>query len=422
LRTSATSTTILLAWGICLMCGVFAGLGLLLWLRSDHSPTSMSGLQTGQGGITIAVMYTLTWIEVSVVGALIASRQSSNPIGWLIQAASLLATVQGLANGYSANAAAPGSGGLPGRDALAWLGSWVGAPALGLIVVVLLLFPTGRLQFRWTWLVAWLAATASVVQAVAFALAPGPLHGVPTITNPISTIGAGPLFVLGRDLGTAGLVLSMVASAVLLTIRLRRARGKERQQLKWIAYAAGLFAVGVGALSFAPAAWTALAAGLFALTGAGLTTAVGVAILRYQLFDIDVLINRTLIYGCLIVTLGAAYAGGVLLLQILLSPFTRGSDIAIAASSLGVAALFGPALRRIRDAIDRRFYRRKYDAARTLQAFSGRLREDVDLDGLTADLLDIVQETMQPTQISLWVRPTWVVTADSVGEAAPERH
>jgi hypothetical protein len=407
----------LLAWGICLMCGVFSGLGLLLWLRSDHSPTAMSGLQTGQGGIAIAVMYTLTWIEVSVVGALIASRQSSNPIGWLILAASGLATLQGLANGYTAN-----PGGLSGRDALAWLGSWVGAPALGLIVIVLLLFPTGRLQFRWTWLVTVLAATATVVQALAFALTPGPLRGFPTITNPISTGDSGPVLVLARDLGTAGLTLSMVASAVLLTVRLRRARGKERQQLKWIAYAACLFAVGVGALSFAPAPWSALASGLFALTGAGLTTAVGVAILRYQLFDIDVLINRTLIYGCLIVTLGAAYAGLVLLLQILLSPFTRGSDIAIAASSLGVAALFGPALRRIRDAVDRRFYRRKYDAARTLEAFSGRIRDDVDLDGLTADLLDIVQETMQPTQISLWVRPTWMVTADAIGEAAPERH
>ena len=422
MRTSGPLRVLLLAWGICLICGLFAGLGLLLWLGSDRSPTSMSGLQTGEGGIAIAVMYMLTWIEVSVVGALIASRQSSNPIGWLVEAAGLLAALQGLANGYAAYAATPGPGGLPGRDALAWLGSWVGAPALGLIVVVLLVFPTGGFLLGWTRLLAWLAATASVVQALGFALEPGPLRGFPTITNPIPTDGAGPVFVLGRDLGTAGLVLSMVASAVLLTIRLRGAHGKERQQLKWFAYAAGLFAVGVGALSFAPPDWAALAAGLFALTGAGLTTAVGVAILRYQLFDIDVLINRTLIYGCLIVTLGAAYAGGVLLLQILLSPFTQGSDIAIAASSLGVAALFGPALRRIRDVIDRRFYRRKYDAARTLQAFSVRLREDVDLDGLTADLLDIVQETMQPTQVSLWVRPTWLVTADSIAEAAPERH
>jgi hypothetical protein len=421
LRTSGTLRRLLLAWGICLICVLFAGLGLLLWLGSDRSPTLMSGRQTGQSGIAIAVMYALTWIEVSVVGALIASRQGSNPIGWLVEAASLLATVQGLANGYAAYAAVPGPGGSAGRDALAWLGSWVGSPALGLIVLVLLVFPTGRLLFGWTRLVAWLAAAASVVQALGYALEPGPLRGLQSITNPISTGAAGPVFLLGRDLGTAGLTLSMLAAAVLLTMRLRRARGKERQQLKWIAYAAGLFALGVGALSFAPPAWGAIASGLFALTGAGLTTAVGVAILRYQLFDIDVLINRTLIYGCLIVTLGAAYAGGVLLLQILLSPFTQGSDIAIAASSLGVAALFGPALRRIRDVIDRRFYRRKYDAARTLQTFSVRLREDVDLDGLTADLLDVVQETMQPAQVSLWVRPTWVVTADSIVEAAPER-
>jgi hypothetical protein len=407
-RTPDGWQALVLAWGICVVSWLAIGLGLLLWLASDLSPIPTSGMQTGQGGVAIAVMYALTWMEVSVVGALIASRQSANPIGWLVAGASLLAAAQGLANGYAAQAATT-AGGLPGRDALAWLGSWIGPPALGAIVVVLLVFPTGRFLFGWTRLVALLAATASVVQALGYAFGPGSLRGLPTLANPIAVDGAGPMLELSRELGAAGLVLSMVASAVLLTVRLRRARGKERQQLKWIVYAAGLFAVGVGALSLAPPAWTALSAGLFALTGASLTTAVGVAILRYQLFDIDVLINRTLIYGCLIVTLGAAYAGGVLLLQILLSPFTRGSDIAIAASSLGVAALFGPALRRIRDAIDRRFYRRKYDAARTLEAFSVRLREDVDLDGLTADLLDIVQETMQPTQVSLWVRPTWDV-------------
>jgi hypothetical protein len=218
--------------------------------------------------------------------------------------------------------------------------------------------------------------------------------------------GAEQALVLARDIGTVGLVLSMLASAILLAVRLRRARGMERQQLKWIAYAAALFALGVGALSFAPSDWGALGAVLFALTGAGLTTAVGVAILRYRLFDVDVLINRTLVYGCLIVTLGAAYIVGVLLLQLLLSPVTRGSEIAVAGSTLAVAALFEPALRRIRAAIERRFYRGKYDAARTLEGFSVRLREDVDLDSLTADLLGVVQDTMEPTGVSLWVRPT----------------
>jgi len=150
---------------------------------------------------------------------------------------------------------------------------------------------------------------------------------------------------------------------------------------------------------------------VFGLTGAGLTTAVGVAILRYQLFDIDVLINRTLVYGCLIVTLGAAYAGGVLLLQMLLSPFTRGSDIAIAASSMGVAALFGPALRRIRDNIDRRFYRRKYDAAKVLAAFGATARDETDLERLTGEMLRVVDETIQPEFVGLWLR-----TADHEGQ------
>src|SRR6266571_2065335 len=159
-------STILVAWAICLVCWLFAGSGLLLWLLSDLSATPMSGQQTGQGGVAIAVMYALTWIEVSVVGALVASRQGSNPIGWLVELASLLASAQGLANGYAAYAAASPSGGLPGRDLLAWLGSWMGGPALGVIVVVLLVFPTGRFLFGWTRLVALFAATASGVQAL----------------------------------------------------------------------------------------------------------------------------------------------------------------------------------------------------------------------------------------------------------------
>lgn len=390
-----------LAWTLCVSCWLLLSVGLLLWVRSDQPATPTTGQQTGQGGLTIASMYTLVWMEVSVVGALIASRQPRNLIGWLVAAASVLATLQAVINGYVAWAT-----GVAGRDVLAWVGSWVGGLGLGLIVVALLAFPTGRLAFPGSRLIAWLAVVAVVIQSIGFALQPGPLRGLQAIDNPIPTGGAGPAVLFARDLGTAGLVLSMLGSAVLLAVHLRRARGKERQQLKWIAYAAVLFALGVAALGFAPPPVTAGASVLFALTGAGLTTAVGVAILRYQLFDIDVLINRSLIYGTLIVTLGATYAAGVLLLQFLLSPFTHGSDLAIAGSTLGVAALFGPALRRIRDAIDRRFYRRKYDTVRTLEAFNARLRDHVDLDSLTADLLNTVDETMQPTHVSLWTRPT----------------
>jgi hypothetical protein len=399
------------------LCWALLVLGLLLWTSGDLSPTSMSGQQAGQGGLVIAVLYTLAWLEVSAVGALIAWRQARSPIGWLTLAASVLAALQSFGNGYADFAVE--HTGLPGWLVLAWGGSWIGAPALGLVVLVLLLVPTGRLLFSWTRVVAALAVVGSLAQAAGFAFQPGPLRGLHTVSNPFSTASAAQVVPLAHDFGTAGLVLSMLAAAILLSIRLRRATGKERQQLKWVAYAAVLFAFGVGTLSFAPTQWNALAAVLFALTGTGLTTAVGIAMLRYQLFDIDVLINRTLIYGCLIVTLVVAYAGAVVLLQVLLSRFTRGSEIAIAVSTLGVAVLFGPALRRIRDAVDRRFYRRRYDAARTLEAFSIRLRQDVDLDGLADEFLRIVQESVQPTQMALWLRPTDLASRGAA--PAPER-
>jgi hypothetical protein len=389
-----------LAWAVCLGCGLCLLAGLGLWLQSDWPATVLSGMQTGQAGLAIADTYTLIWLEVSVVGGLIASRRPRNTIGWFVLAASVLGALQGLTSGYAAYAAYMDT---PGRDAVAWLGSWIGGPSLGLIVTVLLVFPDGRFAFGWARLVTGLAAAASLVQVLGFALQPGPLRALRLVDNPVS---GGPLFQVARDVGTAGLVLSMLAAALALGLRLRRARGKERQQLKWIAYAAALFALGVGGLYFAPDGWEAVASGAFAITGAGLTTAVGVAILRHQLFDIDLLISRTLIYGSLIVTLGLVYAAGILLLQLVLSPFTRDSELAVAGSTLGVAALFGPALRQIRTRIDRRFYRRTYDAARTLDAFNARLRQEVDLDSVTADLLGVVEETMQPTRVALWLRPS----------------
>jgi hypothetical protein len=393
------SAVALAVWVICCSCLLA---GLTLWIQGEAGPTLMSGMQARGGGLAIAVAYVLTWLEVCLVGALIVSRQMRNPIGWLALGWSSFASLQGLANGYSAWAV--GNDQLSDWRAVAWFGSWIGAPGLGLVVVALLVFPTGRFLFTWSPVVALLAIVGSVMQAAAFALQPGPLRALPTVANPVLIAEPiGPAVPLVRDSATGALTLSMLISALLLAERLRRATGKERQQLKWIAYSAVLFALGVGALSFAPSELTAVAAGLFAVTGAGLTTAIGVAILKYQLFDVDVLINRTLIYGALIITLTAIYAGAIVLLEIVLSPITRGSEIAIAASTLGVAALSGPALRRIREAVDRRFYRRRYDAERALAAFSTRLGDEVDLASLTADLLGVVHETMQPTNALLWV-------------------
>jgi hypothetical protein len=229
------------------------------------------------------------------------------------------------------------------------------------------------------------------------------LRGSVAIANPLTAGGEG--VIVARDAATVALVTGMLAAAVSLAVRLSRARGQERQQLKWVAYAAVLFAMGFAALSFSPGDLRPIGVGAFALTGAGLTTAVGVAILRYQLFDIDLLINRTLVYGSVIVLLLGTYTVAVVLLDLLLSLVTRGSDVATAVSTLAVAAVAGPAMRKTRAVIDRRFYRRQYDAARTLETLSARLRQDLDLDSVSADLLGTVQETMQPTRISFWVRP-----------------
>jgi len=391
-----------LAYGIGAACWVFLVCGLALWLTGDLSPTLSSGEQTGQGGLAIAIAYTLTWAEAAVVGVLIASRHPTNPIGWLTLVACALAGLQSAANGYVTHVDANGAS--PALEPVGWFASWIGALALGLIVIALLIFPDGHLPFRWTRPLVILAGVSSVAQAIGFALQPGPLRGLPTVDNPLTLGRLEPVVPLLAALAAGGLVLSMLAAACLLAIRLRRSRGKERQQLKWIAYAAVLFAIGVGALIMAPVEDKAFGSALFALTGAGLTTAIGIAILRYQLFDIDLLIKGTLVYGCLIVTLGLVYGAGILLLQVVLSPLTRGSEIAIAASTLAVAALFGPALRRIREAIDRRFYRRKYDAARTVEAFVAGARQKVDLDTLTAELLALVDDTVQPTRVSLWVK------------------
>jgi hypothetical protein len=210
-------------------------------------------------------------------------------------------------------------------------------------------------------------------------------------------------------------LLIAVACLASLVVRFRHAQGEERQQLKWFAYAGTLLllavAVGGVALPFVVRQddWFARIMAVSILPYTGLITAfpvaAGIAILKHHLYDLDRIIRGTLVYGVLTTSLGLAYWGGVVLLQALLRPLTQGSDLAIAGSTLAVAALIRPARRRIQAMVDRRFHRRKYDAARTLEAFSARLRQEIDLDSITADLLAVVRETMQPAHVSLWLRP-----------------
>lgn len=295
-----------------------------------------------------------------------------------------------------------------------WITQWLWIPAVFPATTFLpLTFPNGRLPSpRWR-PVAWLAAITFVLELLpANALRPGPLvDPYSDIVNPFGLAGAVGDFVL---LVGEGAVHFAWVAAILLTVaavvaRYRAAGSVERQQLKWLAYAAALQALTMTAIVvLQELLGTRLAfdilGPLIGVFGAGMPIAAGVAILRYRLYEVDLVINRTLVYGALTASLALTYWGGVVLLQQVLRPFTQGSDLAIIGSTLLVAALFQPARLRIQAAVDRRFYRNKYDAARTLEAFSARLRDEVDLEALADALQRVVVQTMRPTHVSLWMR------------------
>jgi hypothetical protein len=352
-------------------------------------------------------------IGFALVGALVASRHPTNAVGWLLLVA---AAALGLDTFMSAYVRAS----LPGAPLAGWLSSWLFFVWLYLPALFLtLVFPAGRLLSRRWRAVVWLGVTAVAADVVGTAFAPGVLDigADRPIRNPLGIEGfVGDAFAWLSNAGEVLAAITLVLSGLCLVLRLRRSRGRERQQVTWFAY--------VGVLALVPfvvlvlvsvlagddgAPWlNALALiawwSLVALVLVGLPAAIGIAILRHQLYDINVVINRTLVYGALTVTLGAAYLGSVLLLQLVLNPLTQGSDLAVAMSTLAVAALFRPARRQIQLLVDRRFFRHRYDAARTLQAFGSRLRDQLDVDALGNDLQVVVRDTMQPTQVTLWLR------------------
>jgi hypothetical protein len=289
-------------------------------------------------------------------------------------------------------------------ETAAWYGdvSWI-LVILPAASFLLLLFPDGRLPSpRWR-AVAWCAGAGIGLLFAADSLSSGPLADYPELANPYGVDS--PVVDVVGGIAALALAVAMVGSPLSLVLRFRRAGRAERQQIKWLALAGAVAAV---TFVLALASYEALPEGVsdraIMLSILMLPVAAGVAILRHRLYDIDVVINRTLVYGALTATLAAAYFGSVLLLQLALSPLTEESDLAIAGSTLAVAALFRPARARIQHAVDRRFYRRRYDAARTLESFGTRLRDQVDLDALGADLRGVVTDTMQPAHVSLWLR------------------
>jgi hypothetical protein len=339
----------------------------------------------------------------ATVGAVLASRRPGNAVGWLCSAIGLTAFLGGFSESYGVYAAAhPGT--LPAAAAVAWPGgTWLWFVTVALTVVFLpLLFPTGRSPSpRWR-PVAWAGALAVAAVCLAAGASPGPLgDGLPANPYPVQPAWAqGLVDAVGLPV-LGGLVLAAAASMV---ARFRRAAGVERQQLKWFTYAAAIQAVLTAASAVSPGLDDRIPDVVQNLGYAAVPLALGVAILRFRLYDIDRIINRTVVYGLVTVILALGYGVAVLVLG---QPVGRDRpSLAVAGATLAVAALFQPARRRVQLVVDRRFNRRRYDAARTIAAFSARLRDEVDLDTLARELRAVVDQTIEPTATTLWLRPS----------------
>jgi hypothetical protein len=333
-------------------------------------------------------------IGAPVVGGLVAARRPRNPYGWLWLGFGLGITLQLLAESYAAYALVVQPGSLPAPREISRLLAVGGPTALALAPFLFLLFPSGRLPSRHWRPVAWIAALSGAVIVVLNLLfeMPDQVGGAITV---ITVAAAFAIFT------------TILLSALSLVVRYRQASGVERQQLKWFAFAAVLgasYIVGIF-LQLERVLGGTLWQLADAATNTGIYAAVGIAILRYRLYDIDLIINRTLVYGSLTVLLASAYVGGVVGLQAVFRALTgQESTLAVVASTLAIAALFGPLRRRVQAFVDRRFYRRKYDATKTLAAFNARLRDETDLDTLGRDLMGVVRDTIQPEHVSLWLR------------------
>jgi hypothetical protein len=363
----------------------------------------------------ILLLY-LPFLAFPTVGASIASARPENPIGWILLADGLLWMLVSVTDFYGVYGLI-GPSSVPFALAIAGLNNWMWVPAVGLFgTYLLLLFPDGRLPSRRWRPLAWLCGAVIVLASVGVMLAPGPLQGLSGVRNPFGVEGVPWLRVAGTAV-LPMLPLCMLASASSLVMRFRRSGGEVREQIKWIAFAASVVVIVylltmVASLVVPSATWFAAGsplwlnilqyAALVSLTA--VPTAVGFAVLKYRLYDIDIIINRTLVYSTLTATLVAIYFGGIVLLQRVFLLFTgQQSTLAVVASTLLIAALFTPLRRHIQSFIDRRFYRNKYDARKTLEAFSSRLRDKSDLEALNNRLVAVVRETMQPAHVSLWL-------------------
>ena len=395
-----------LAWSLCGLSFVLTTLSLLLLALNLES--------AGVHNFTYWAEQTVGALAFSTIGAIIVSHRPEHPIGWLFCVMGLLAGIDHVCGEYAIYALLAHPEALPAGEAAAWVRSWVWVLYIGVGMFLVLLFPDGRLPSRRWSPFAWSVVSVVFLSVIALAFSPGPVDGLGPIENPLGIESLG----FAREGAVTAVVegllfipLASVAAGSLL-VRLRRSRGVERQQVKWFAYAEVVLVIGtITAYTIYEASgvpwWVPSVGFLLTMVGiAGWAIGVAIAVLRYRLYDIDVIINRTLVYGSLTATLVALYFGGIVLLQRVFVLLTgQQSTLAVVASTLLIAALFTPLRRRIQGFIDKRFYRRKYDARKTLEAFSSKLRDETDLNALSEDLTSVVRETMQPAHVSLWLRP-----------------
>ena len=385
----------------------------LALLVGNGSAPSFGRISGDYGQRTVAAVAGASCtLAFATVGTIIVWHRRRELVGWLFCAVGLALAVQAFTAFYATRALVARPGSLSGGELMGWVGTWVSAPAILLIpLFCFLLFPDGRLPSAGWRPVAWLDGLVLAAATVGLAFRPGPLAVVPSVDNPLAVSGVAAGLMSG--LVAASILLlppAVVASVGALIVRLRRARGIQRQQLKWFASAAALVAaIAVPVLPgqfIAPAGWAAAALVALIIGIACLPVSAGIAIMRYRLYDLDALLNRTLVYGTLTTVLAAGYAGIVLAVGAVLGSGGEVSSLAVAVATLAVAAMFQPARRRVQRLVDRRFNRRRYNAGRTLEGFAARLRQQTDLDALVTELLAVVDRTMEPTQVSLWLRPT----------------
>jgi uncharacterized membrane protein YhdT len=397
-------TSVWLAWALCALSLVLTALSLLLLILNLSYPN--------------AHLYepwldnTLTAISYAPVGALIASRHPENPVGWLLCLYGFVISLSYFSAEYAIYALLAQPDSLPAGEAMAWVFSWMLPLVIGFSTLSYLLFPTGRLPSRrWRWAV-WLTVAFIVVGVLLGAFSSGPLSDLGPIQNPLGIVSLADIYSAILYTTFSVLLVAVISSVF---VRLRRAGGVEHQQIKWFAYAVAANAIAVvvayviPGLIETPLWFERVGFALNNIVIPAIPIAIGIAILRYRLYDIDLLINRTLVYGSLTLMLALVYFGGVTATQAVFTALTgqeQQPQLAIVISTLVIAALFTPLRRRIQSFIDRRFYRRKYDASKTLEAFSAKLRNETDLDALSDDLVGVVRETMQPAHVSLWLGPS----------------